>query len=147
MSFTFLLKSLLSRREAARSCLAAPEGHIVTVEPPTRSKLQNRKMWAMLHDIARARPEDRIMSPELWKCAFLSALGHEAVMYDGIDGHEPFTTGVSSRNLSVRQMADLITFIQEYGDRHQIRWSEPWPEYLEADILPKPRKRHEQTNI
>jgi len=44
----------------------------------------------------------------------------------GLDG-QPFPVGFSSSRLSKREFADLITIVQEYGDRHGVAWSEPNP--------------------
>jgi hypothetical protein len=62
--------------------------------------------------------------PETWKCAFMQSLGHQCQFADGLDGSGPFPVGFKSSRLSVKKMADLITVIQEYGDRHSIAWSE-----------------------
>lgn len=114
-----------TRRNLAKSLVdGAPSGAVVTIKEGTRSPDQNAKMWAMLSDIARAKPEGRAMRPDVWKCAFMSALGHEVQIYEGIDGNPPFPADFRSSRLSRREMADLITFIAEYGDRHGVRWSD-----------------------
>lgn len=64
------------------------------------------------------------MTAELWKCVFMHACGHEVQFLHGLDGL-PFPVGFRSSRMSKGQMADLITFIQEYGDRHAVRWSDP----------------------
>jgi hypothetical protein len=53
----------------------------------------------------------------------MHALGFDTRFLTGLNG-EPFPAGFRSSRLTVRQMADLITFIAEYGDRHGIHWSE-----------------------
>ncbi len=40
-------------------------------------------------------------------------------------GGNPFPSGFRSSRLTVRQMADLITFIAAYGDQRGVKWSEP----------------------
>ena len=112
------------QRDLAKGLVdTAPVDAVVNIRPATRNKDQNARMWAMLSDVSRANPEGKKgWNPEVWKCAFMSALGHEAKLYGGIDDGEPFLVQSSSR-LTVREMADLITFIQEYGDRHSVRWS------------------------
>ena len=112
------------RNYAHRLIDEAPDNAVVTVKEGTRSLDQNAKMWAMLTDVSRAKPEGRSMRPDLWKCAFMSALGHEVQIINGIDGNPPFPADYRSSRLSKREMADLITFIQEYGDRHGVRWSD-----------------------
>jgi hypothetical protein len=80
----------------------------------------------MISDISRAKPEGRMHTPEVWKCIFMQALGHETRFEMGLD-NRPFPVGFSSSKLSKREFADLITFVMEYGDRMGVAWSEPPP--------------------
>ena len=80
-------------------------------------------MWAMLSDISAAKPEGRKHTPEVWKCLFMSACGHAVQFEIGLDD-KPFPVGFRTSRLSKHQMADLITFIAEYGDRHGVKWSD-----------------------
>lgn len=110
-----------SQRSFAKSLLdRAPTDAVVTIRQATRSTDQNAKMWAMLSDISRAKPEGRRWTPETWKAAFMHCLGHQVQFCEGLDGSGPFPLGFRSSRLSVSQMADLITCIQEYGDRHGV---------------------------
>jgi hypothetical protein len=121
---TVILVGQSQRDFAHRLIDAAPENAVVNVRGPSRNKDQNAKMWAMLSDISRAGPEGKTgWNTDIWKCGFMSALGHEAKLYPGIDGAEAFYVQRSSK-LTVPEMADLITFIQEDGDRHGVKWSE-----------------------
>jgi len=97
----------------------------VKISPPKRNNDQNARMWAMLSDIARAKPEGRKWTPETWKDAFMHYRGHQVRFAEGLDDSGPFPLGFRSSRLTVRQMADLITVIAEYGDRHGVAWSEP----------------------
>lgn len=121
---SFHLNSQLIRQNAIRAVKSAPEGWTVTVSLRKRSDRANAKMWAMLADVAKARPEGRQWVPETWKSAFLHALGHQVMFAEGLDGSGPFPIGFRSSKLNVAQMADLITVIQQYGDSHGVEWSE-----------------------
>ena len=112
------------RSNAIEAVRSAPPNWIVTIKEPKRSLEANAKMWAMLSDVANARPEGRQWTPEVWKCAFLHSLGHQVRFAEGLDGSGPFPMGFSSSALNVKQMSDLITVISEYGDRHGVEWSE-----------------------
>lgn len=115
-----------SQRSFAKSLIdRAPTDAVVTIREATRSNEQNAKMWAMLSDISRARPEGRRWTPETWKAAFMHVLGHQVQFCEGLDHSGPFPLGFRSSQLNVRQMADLITCIQEYGDRHGVVFTEP----------------------
>lgn len=120
----FVLISDRVRANAEHAIASAPDGYIVTIAEPKRNTAQNARMWAMLADVANARPEGRQWTPEVWKCAFLHSLGHQVRFAEGLDGSGPFPMGFSSSALNVKQMADLITVISEYGDRHGVQWKE-----------------------
>lgn len=113
-----------NRDALANEVRALPEGFEVIIREPKRTLDQNARMWAMLSDIAKAAPEGRKWSPETWKAAFMQSLGHEVVWVHGLN-NDPLPIGFRSSRLNKRQMADLITCISEYGDRHGVRWSEP----------------------
>lgn len=124
---TVILAGPMQRGLAKRLIDEAPAGCVVNVALPKRSLDQNARLWAMLSDISRTCPDGRKHTPEVWKTLFMHALGHETRFEMGLNG-EPFPVGFRSSKLSVREMADLITFVSEYGDRHGVRWSEPHPD-------------------
>lgn len=114
-----------SQREYARRALdAAPQDCVVSITKPSRSIPQNAMLWACLNDVSRASPEGRQWTPDTWKAAFMQSLGHQCQFAEGLDGSGPFPIGFRSSHLSKAQMADLITVILEYGDRHGVRWKE-----------------------
>ena len=121
---TYVLHTDRIRENACRAILRAEPGYVVTIAEPTRSSEQNAKMWAMLSDIARAKPEGRSWTPEVWKAAFLHCLGHQVQFAEGLDGSGPFPLGFRSSKLSKAQMSDLIEVITEYGARHGVQWSD-----------------------
>lgn len=120
----FVIRDEVIRQNAIRAIMSAEVGSVASIAKPTRSNLQNARMWASLSDIANARPEGRQWTPETWKCAMLHSLGHQVRFAEGLDGSGPFPIGFHSSTLTVGQMADLITVIQEYGDRHGVEWTE-----------------------
>ena len=124
---TVILTGQPQRALAKRLVEDAPEMAVVNIRPATRSADQNAKMWAMLSDVSRAKPEGRHWTTETWKAAFMHSLGHQCQFTDGLDGSGPFPLGFRTSRLTKAQMADLITVIYEYGDRHGVRWSEPNP--------------------
>ena len=122
MGQTIIIRGQSQRDLAKRLIDAAPVDAVVTVKEATRNADQNALMWALLSDISRAKPDGRKHTPEVWKALFMSACGHEVQFAQGLDGN-PFPVGFRSSRLSVRQMADLITFIQAWGDEHGVKWS------------------------
>lgn len=121
---TVILRGPSQRDFAKRLIDAAPADAVVNVKEATRSLDQNSKLWAMLSDVSRAKPEGRMHTPELWKALFMKACGHEVQFLNGLDG-EPFPVGFRSSRLTKAQMSDLIETIYEYGARHGVRWTEP----------------------
>jgi len=124
---TVILRGLDQRALACALVNRAPPDSVVTISPPKRSADQNAKLWAMLSDIARAKPEGRMWTAEAWKAAFMHALGHEVQFGQALDGLGFFPIGYRTSRLSKAQFAALITTVQEYGDRHNVPWSEPNP--------------------
>jgi hypothetical protein len=100
----------------------APDGFVVKIGEQTRTGEQNSKLWAMLSDVSRAKPDGRRHTPEVWKALFMQSLGHESRFEMGLDDR-PFPVGFSTSALNKRQMSDLIECIMEYGARKNIVWS------------------------
>lgn len=120
---TLVLSNPVVRDRAKRMIDLAPDKAVVNIREATRNAEQNAKMWAMLSDISRAKPEGRRHTPDDWKAIFMNACGWEVQFIDGLDGR-PFPQGFRSSRLTVRQMADLITFIAAYGAQHGVLWSD-----------------------
>jgi hypothetical protein len=125
MSQTVILRGDAQRELAMRLIYKAPQDAIVKISEAKRSDDQNAKMWAMLSDISRAKPEDRHHIPEVWKCIFMAALGHEVMFTMGLN-NQPFPIGFKTSKLSKAQMSDLIEFIYAYGAQNNVKWSEKY---------------------
>ncbi len=115
-----------SQRNYAKSLIdqLQPKSVVKINDAPTRTQIQNDKMWAMLGDISKAKPEGREYTADMWKAVFMNACGYQVQFINGLDG-EPFPIGFRSSKMKVQQMADLITFIYKYGDEHGVKWTEP----------------------
>jgi hypothetical protein len=122
---TCILRGGSQRLLAIEWIKKAPDNAVVNIREATRNADQNARMWAMLSDVSRAKPEGRQWTTDAWKAAFMHSLGHQCAFAEGLDGSGPFPIGFRTSRLTVAQMADLITVIQEYGDRHGVAWSEP----------------------
>tara|TARA_Y100000296_G_scaffold75164_1_gene94516 strand:- start:173 stop:568 length:396 start_codon:yes stop_codon:yes gene_type:complete len=123
---TIILRGPRQRDLACDLIRRAPDGAIVNVREASRTTDQNARMWAMLSDVSRAKPEGRAHTPEVWKALFMHALGYEVRFLTGLNG-EPFPVGLRSSRLSKQQMSELIDFIAAYGDQHGVEWSEECP--------------------
>ncbi|MHA6684449.1 recombination protein NinB [Mesorhizobium sp. A556] len=125
MAQTVILDGPRQKAVAKNLIDRAPFNAVLTIKEATRNLDQNARMWAMLSDVSRSKPEGRHWTPETWKAAFMHSLGHQVQFCEGLDNSGPFPLGFRSSRLTVRQMADLITVIQEYGDRHEVAWTDP----------------------
>jgi hypothetical protein len=122
MTYHVALSTDRNRQRAVSLVQRAPADWMAVIKPRNRSDEQNKRLWAMLHDVAKARPGGREHTPDVWKCIFLAALGHEQVFEMGLDGR-PFPLGFRSSKLTVQQMADLITFIDAWATQNGVTWS------------------------
>jgi hypothetical protein len=125
MTQTVWLRGEYQRRLAHQLIDKAPINAVVKISPEQRSLDQNNKMWAMISDVSRQKPEGRLHVPEVWKAIFMAACGHEVQFENGLD-NKPFPIGFRSSNLSKTQMADLIEYMYFYGSKHDIKWSEEY---------------------
>jgi hypothetical protein len=75
MTQTIILRGQAQRDLAKRIIDVAGPDFVVTVSAPKRSTDQNAKLWAMLSDVSRAKPDDRAHNPETWKALFMNACG------------------------------------------------------------------------
>ena len=114
----------VSRADAMVLVKHAPQGAILTIEPPGRTIPQNRRFHAMLRDVSKAKPEGRQHSPDVWKALFMAACGHEVQFVEGLDG-QPFPLGSRSSHLSKAQMGDLMEFMAAWGTERGVQWSDP----------------------
>lgn len=123
MTHTVRITSPYARERAAAMCLRAPEGFTMTLRAPTRTTAQNAKMWAMLTDISRAKPDGRKHTPEVWKAIFMQGMGHQQHFEEDLDGR-PFPLGYRSSRMTVGQMSDFIEFV--YATCAQKGWRIDW---------------------
>ncbi|MCZ7501989.1 recombination protein NinB [Agrobacterium sp. ST15.13.015] len=124
MAQTVILHGKSQREFAKRLIDLAPADAVVRVTEAKRTLDQNSKLWAMLSDVSRAKPNGRCQTPEVWKALFMHACGHSVQFEMGLNG-QPFPVGFSSSKLTKRQMADLIETIYQYGAENGVVWTEP----------------------
>jgi hypothetical protein len=103
---------------------AAPVGAVVNVSEATRTTEQNTRMWAMLSDIARAKPGGRVLSTDKWKALFMDACGHKVEWEPGLEGGV-VPVGYRSSSLRKGEMSEIIEAMFAFGAEHDVRWSEP----------------------
>jgi hypothetical protein len=124
MTQTVILASKREREIAKMLIDRAPWNAVLTIREAKRTTEQNDKMWSMISDISRAKPDGRMHTPEVWKALFMKACGHAVQFEHGLDG-EPFPIGFRSSKLTKQQMSDLIESIYAYGAEKGVIWTEP----------------------
>jgi hypothetical protein len=123
---TVILGSPTKRQLAASWCMDAPAGTVVEFKQSKRTEDQNRRMWAMLTDVARQLPWHGVrLTPEDYKLLFMDALNQEMRLVPNINGNGFVNLGRSSSKLTKSEFGDLMTLIEEFGARHGVRFNEP----------------------
>lgn len=123
---TFRLISPSVRAAACRAIAEAPEGYLCEVKEPTRSQLQNRKLWAMLNDLAKQIDWYGLkLSSEDWKDVLTASLRKELRTVPNVDGTGLVILGMRTSHMSVGQMNELIAFMDVFGSQRGVKWSEP----------------------
>lgn len=122
------------RQLAHRLIDLAPAGAVVNIAEEKRTLDQSAKMWAMLSDISRAKPDGRKLQPDIWKSLFMASIGHKVRFEPDLDGEGVVAIGYSTSRLNKAQMSNLIEAIYAYGAQHNVQWSEPRDRY--QDINP-----------
>lgn len=121
---TFRLTHAGQRARVADLAWRAPEGVVVEFREPTRSNEQNAKMWALLTDIARAKPGGRVMSVDAWKALFMHAAGFKCHFEPSLDGAGVVPMGFKSSRLTKVEFSDLIECITAFAAQHDIPLSD-----------------------
>ena len=98
----------------------APEGHTVTLAPPTRNTSQNALLHSLLGEIAeRVQWAGKLRTSETWKrllcAAWLRAEGESLELLPAIDGHGVDFVYSPTSSLSKVQFASLISFVEAWA--------------------------------
>lgn len=129
MSRAVVILGLQSERKRASDwCLKAPAGTIVEFKESKRTSDQNARMWAMLTEVARQVPWHGVkLSADDWKLIFMDALNQEMRLVPNLNGNGFINLGRSSSRLTKAEFGDLMTLIEEFGARHDVKFNEPEP--------------------
>ena len=122
---TMILATRASRQRAHALVDAAPQYAVLNIQEQRRSSEQNDKMWAMLSDVARAKPEGRNMPTHKWKALAMDMAGCKPDWERSLDGQSVVCVGYKSSRLTVAEMGDVIEELYAYGAEHGVQWSEP----------------------
>lgn len=113
----------VARADAERAVRECPRGWLMELRAPTRSLLQNSRMWAMLDEISEQVVwYGRKLTAEEWKCVFTAALKQQKVV-PGIEGGF-VALGAHTSSLTVSEMSDLMELMSAFGAQHAVVFSD-----------------------
>jgi len=97
---------------------------VVTLGRLARSTQQNKRMWAVLGDVAaQVNWHGYKLDKNDWKEMFSAILGEQRVV-PGIQGGF-VVLGVSTRKKDKAWFSDLFELINAFGAEHGVKWSDP----------------------
>lgn len=112
---TVVLRTDYHRRMAHRLIDVAPPGAVLNIQEAKRTNDQNALLWALLSQIARARPDGRVLPTETWKCLFMASVGFNCTFVPGLDGEGVVPLGFKSSRLTKAEFSDLIEAIHAFA--------------------------------
>lgn len=97
----------------------------VEVREEKRSDEQNRRMWAMLTDIARQIEwYGKKLDAESWKHVFSSGLKKLDVV-PNLDGTGFVALGLSTSKMTKAEMGDMMLLMESFGAERGVKFSQP----------------------
>jgi hypothetical protein len=112
------------RARAIEWCRRARPGFTIEVREPTRTHLQNARMWAMLTDVAEQLVwHGQTYIAEDWKDFFMHALRRAKWMPAEEGGMVPI--GMQTSRLTVKEHGELMEVIAEFGARNGVVFKDP----------------------
>lgn len=116
MRHSLTITGEIIREKALAWVRRVPVGWRVEFKEPKRSDEQNDRMWELLGRIAkRFTLLGKQYPPDDWKCVFMKAMGKESRFLPTLDESGFFPIGFRSSDLSVKEMCDLQTFMEQYA--------------------------------
>ena len=118
-----------------KAMLIAGHRLVLTLAPATRSSEQNRKLHAIIADVARqATWAGTKQDAETWKRLFVSAwcraTGEPVTILPALDGHGVDLVPRRTSKLTKDECGELIEYITAWAVEHGVELDEFWPEEL-----------------
>jgi hypothetical protein len=125
MKQMFPIASDIARKRAIEAVSQAPEGWVVEIGPNKRTELQNRYLWAALHDVANQKTWCGMkMDAEDWKHLFTAALAGQRFT-QGLQGGV-VVLGSSTSKMNKEQMSELLESIIAWGVENGVKFSDKY---------------------
>lgn len=118
-------KAILAVYARAKPLLMAGHRLVVELRPEKRSDPQNRRMWAMLTEVAKQVDwHGQKLDSEDWKHIFTASLKKQRVA-PGIDGGF-VVLGTKTSRMTKAEMTELIELIFAFGAQHDVRFADDY---------------------
>lgn len=121
---TVILNSPAKRQLAKRLVDLAPDGAIAEYREAKRTNAQNDLMWALIGQVARAKPNGRHLSPDNWKALFMHDAGFTCTFEPSLDGNGVVPLGFKSSRLAKAEFSDVIEAIYRFAAENEIPLSD-----------------------
>ena len=120
-------KALMALWPTIKSMLFAGHRMVLTLAPATRSSEQNRKLHALIADVARqATWAGSKQDAETWKRLFVSAwcraTGEPVTILPALDGHGVDLVPRRTSKLTKDECGELIEYITAWAVEHGVRF-------------------------
>ncbi|MDT6922729.1 recombination protein NinB [Pseudomonas atacamensis] len=121
--YTIRDRSDINRLAGALHAIDLSKPKVVVIRDEKRPDVCNRKMWAMLKDVAEQVVwHGKKLTSEDWKCLFSASLEKQRAE-PGLDGGF-VVMAVSTRKQSQKWFSDLFELMHAFGAEHGVRWTE-----------------------
>lgn len=123
---TVVLSSPSQRMYAAKLVGLAEDGSVVTFEGPLRTLDQNKRLHALLTDIARQKTYHGVrMGVDDWRRVFAAALKQELRTVPSLDGTSIVILAPRTSKMTKAQLSDLMELVMAWGNENGVVWTEP----------------------
>lgn len=124
-----------ARRRAIDAVARAPDGHVVRISPPSKSREQECYYHALIGDIARQLEfAGEEWHADDWKRLLVDAfalamrdagkpLRHDGRVVPSLDGARVVQLGVQTAKFTVGEAADFVEYLLAFGADHNVQWS------------------------
>ena len=133
----FCLVHDTARRHAAQACMSSPDGHTVTIQEPTKRRIQEEKYHAMLSDIAKqatyaghawdAEDTKRILIDEFADEMRMAGtpLHNDSRIIPSENGLRIIQLNIRSSDFWVKEASQFVEFLYAWGADRGVQWTEP----------------------
>lgn len=133
----FRLVHPTARQLASKACINAPDGFIVEITEPNKTRDQEAKYHCMFTDVSKQVPfMGEMRDMETWKRLLVDAFARIKAAEDdpvqgvgsiipNLDGTGFVQLGVQTRKFKKKHASEFIEFLYAWGADHGVQWSDP----------------------